>query len=76
VRIDFVAMSAFDCTGSSDDHGSGCVTAAVLSEVAPIRAELAFGVMSEKKLAVFSVSALGFVALMLVASWFILGLLD
>ena len=37
---------------------------------------LACGGMSEKQLAVFSVSALGFVAVLLVAFWFVGGLLD
>ena len=37
---------------------------------------LACGGMSEKQLAVFSVSALGFVGVVLVAFWFVGGLLD
>jgi hypothetical protein len=37
---------------------------------------LAFGVMSEKRLAIFAVSALGFVAVVLVGFWLVLGLPD
>jgi hypothetical protein len=37
---------------------------------------LAFGVMSEKRLAIFAVSALAFVAAVLVGSWLVLGLAD
>jgi hypothetical protein len=37
---------------------------------------LACGGMSEKQLAVFSVSALGFVGVVLAAFWFVGGLLD
>ena len=37
---------------------------------------LAFGPMSEKQLAVFSVSALEFVGVVLVAFWFVGGLFD
>ena len=37
---------------------------------------LACGGISEKQLAVFSVSALGFVGVVLVAFWFVGGLLD
>jgi len=40
------------------------------------RSALAFGVMSEKRLAVFAVSALGFVAVVLVGFWLVLGLAD
>jgi hypothetical protein len=37
---------------------------------------LAFGVVSEKRLAIFAVSALGFVAAVLVGFWLVLGLAD
>ena len=37
---------------------------------------LAFGGMSEKRLAVFAGLSLGFVAVVLVAFWFVLGLPD
>jgi hypothetical protein len=37
---------------------------------------LAFGGMSEKRLAIFAVSALGFVAVVLVGFWLVLGLPD
>jgi hypothetical protein len=37
---------------------------------------LAFRVMSEKRLAILAVSALGFVAVVLVGYWLILGLPD
>jgi hypothetical protein len=37
---------------------------------------LAFGGMSEKRLAIFAVSALGFVAAVLVGFWLVLGLAD
>ena len=37
---------------------------------------LAFGVMSEKRLAIFAVSPLGFVAVVLVGFWLVLGLAD
>jgi hypothetical protein len=37
---------------------------------------LAFGVMSEKGLAILAVSALGLVAVMLVGFWLVLGLPD
>jgi hypothetical protein len=37
---------------------------------------LAFGVMSDKRLTVFAVSALGFVAVVLVGFWLVLGLAD
>jgi hypothetical protein len=35
---------------------------------------LAFGIMSEKRLAIFAVSALGIVAVVLVGFWLVLGL--
>jgi hypothetical protein len=37
---------------------------------------LAFGVMSDKRLALFAISALGFVAVMLAGFWLVLGLAD
>jgi hypothetical protein len=37
---------------------------------------IAFGVMSEKRLAIFAFSALGFVAAVLFGFWFVLGLAD
>jgi hypothetical protein len=37
---------------------------------------LTCGVMSEKRLAIFAVSALGFVAAVLVGFWLVLGLAD
>ena len=37
---------------------------------------LAFGGMSEKRLAVFAGWSLGFIGVVLVAFWFVLGLLD
>ena len=37
---------------------------------------LAFGVMSEKRLAIFAVSSLGFVTVVLVGFWLVVGLAD
>lgn len=48
-----------------------CSTAGIIGPSA-----LAFGVMSEKRLAIFAVSALGFVAALLVGFWLVLGLAD
>jgi hypothetical protein len=50
------------------------VTAMTLATMAP--SAIAFGVMSEKRLAIFAFSALGFVAAVLFGFWFVLGLAD
>jgi hypothetical protein len=67
-----------ECQGEITDGRDGDAPARIFFTMAGTigPSALAFSVMSEKRLATLAVSAVGFVAAVLVASWLVLGLLD
>ena len=55
-------------------RGTARISFAMAGIIVP--SALAFGAKSEKRLAAFAVSAFGFVAVLLVSFWLVLGLAD
>jgi hypothetical protein len=59
---------------TEDMRGTARISFAMAGIIVP--SALAFGAKSEKRLAAFAVSAFGFVAVLLVSFWLVLGLAD